>query len=268
MSCVNPEHVYSAKVGWRSAGETRIGIFTRRAIKAGEELTYDYHFQHSGLVTAAQGFRCLCGAPNCRGTMDANPERMKDAGRRVRIHWDTDGKWYEGRVCHYSPSTDKHTVFYPGCDVAPGEGTKESVVLADIPHEWLDEPWPAPEAATLKVDSTRPPRPASPRPGTPPALQPGRRAAAACCARLNAPWPGETVSAVGAAGDPRGVADLFPQRPPVAAESERVPLPAPLPLPLHSAASAQALEGLRLLSDIAASIPDARLPVSITGAQP
>jgi hypothetical protein len=189
--------------------------------------------------------------------MDANPERMKDAGRRVRIFWDSDGKWYEGRVCHYVPSTDKHTIFYPGCEVAPGEGTKESVVLSEIPHEWLDEPWPQ--------DPSAPPASAAPSgpPGIPPGLQPGRRAAAACCLRLNAPWPGKTVPALGAAGDPRGVAELFPERPPAAVKSERVPLPAPLPLP---GTGTQASAGLRLLSDVAAAIPDPRQPVSVTGA--
>jgi SET domain-containing protein len=45
----------------------RIGIFTLREVAPGEELTYDYMFEHYGLTQgSAAGFRCLCGAPQCR----------------------------------------------------------------------------------------------------------------------------------------------------------------------------------------------------------
>jgi len=38
----------------------------------------------------------MCGAPKCRGTMDANPERRRDYLRRVEIYWEGDGAWYPG----------------------------------------------------------------------------------------------------------------------------------------------------------------------------
>jgi len=62
-----------------------VGIFSLRDVLPGEELTYDYQFQHFGLAAAAGAYRCKCGAPNCRGTMDTQPERtrVRWAGGRV-----------------------------------------------------------------------------------------------------------------------------------------------------------------------------------------
>ena len=61
-----------------STDETRVGIFALRDIAAGEELTYDYCFQHFG-ASADHSFRCECGAPNCRGTLDAAKARAAGA---------------------------------------------------------------------------------------------------------------------------------------------------------------------------------------------
>ena len=60
--------------------QVRVGIFSLRDILQGEELTYDYQFQHFGLAAAAGAYRCKCGAPDCRGTMDTQPERMRVGG--------------------------------------------------------------------------------------------------------------------------------------------------------------------------------------------
>jgi hypothetical protein len=49
-----------------ATGELRIGIFTTRPVSELEELTYDYMFEHSGVGALARGFKCMCGARNCR----------------------------------------------------------------------------------------------------------------------------------------------------------------------------------------------------------
>ena len=38
-------------------GEVRVGIFALRDIPVGEEITYDYQFEHSGLAAAANAYR-------------------------------------------------------------------------------------------------------------------------------------------------------------------------------------------------------------------
>ncbi|KAI7898484.1 uncharacterized protein BX663DRAFT_443046 [Cokeromyces recurvatus] len=48
---------------WVVGKRMRIGIFTRRAIKAGLELTFDYKFERYGAVAQ----KCYCGEPNCKG---------------------------------------------------------------------------------------------------------------------------------------------------------------------------------------------------------
>jgi hypothetical protein len=46
-------------------GTPRIVIYAKHAIKHGEELTYDYHFEPE-----LEKLKCYCGAPSCRGYMN------------------------------------------------------------------------------------------------------------------------------------------------------------------------------------------------------
>jgi SET domain-containing protein len=52
-------------------GRSRVYVFAKRDIAAGEELTYDYRLQLGTRPTKQdkRNYRCLCGARDCRGTM-------------------------------------------------------------------------------------------------------------------------------------------------------------------------------------------------------
>jgi len=122
-----------------ATGETRVGIFTLRAVEAGEELTYDYCFTHFG-DEAAASFRCTCGAPACRGTLDANPQRGLNRGRRIEVLWD-DGVWYRATVAAFNAGSGKFRLLYD-------DGDTETVRLEadpaargpeDVQFRWLPE---------------------------------------------------------------------------------------------------------------------------------
>ena len=55
----------------------RIFIEVIRRIRAGEELTYDYHLERDGHWRPewAERYACRCGAANCRGTLLVKPKR-------------------------------------------------------------------------------------------------------------------------------------------------------------------------------------------------
>ncbi|QDZ25746.1 histone methyltransferase [Chloropicon primus] len=50
---------------WQVNGELCIGVFALKDVKAGGELTFDYHFENDAQQTST--LKCLCGEPNCRG---------------------------------------------------------------------------------------------------------------------------------------------------------------------------------------------------------
>ena len=149
---------------WQDAatGETRVGIFAIRDIAVGEELTYDYNFAHFG-GEGTTSFSCMCGHPLCRGTLDANPERTRNYGRRVEIKWregagapargDEAGEtaeeasFYSATVLSYHNKTEKYEVLYDS-------GEKEHVRL-DGPgapeHRWLTAPTTKPGEVSAAV---------------------------------------------------------------------------------------------------------------------
>lgn len=59
---------------WNVCGFTRIGVFARSRIRAGEEITYDYQF------FTAEATLCACGAAACRGYLTASSRDGGSAG--------------------------------------------------------------------------------------------------------------------------------------------------------------------------------------------
>jgi RNase H-fold protein (predicted Holliday junction resolvase) len=63
---------------WWVKGETCIGIFAKKDIPKGTELTFDYQFERLGVAKQ----KCLCGSVNCRGYLGAAP--VKNEMEEVR----------------------------------------------------------------------------------------------------------------------------------------------------------------------------------------
>ncbi|XP_015113750.1 probable histone-lysine N-methyltransferase CG1716 [Diachasma alloeum] len=59
---------------WTVNGELRIGFFNRRFVAAGEEITFDYHFQRYG----KEAQKCYCEAATCRGWIGDTPDEEKE----------------------------------------------------------------------------------------------------------------------------------------------------------------------------------------------
>uniref|UniRef100_A0A7N0SWX1 Uncharacterized protein n=1 Tax=Kalanchoe fedtschenkoi TaxID=63787 RepID=A0A7N0SWX1_KALFE len=57
---------------WQVDGETRVGIFAGRSIKAGEQLTYDYRFVQFGPEV-----KCKCGSSKCQGYLGMKRKNVK-----------------------------------------------------------------------------------------------------------------------------------------------------------------------------------------------
>ncbi len=71
--------------------------------------------------------RCMCGAATCRGTMDTQPERLKDFGKRIEVWWEGDNVYYRGTVIAFSKKAHKHTILYD-------DHESEKVSLDITPH--------------------------------------------------------------------------------------------------------------------------------------
>lgn len=54
---------------WTINGELRVGFFSIRYIKKGEEITFDYQYQRYG----KEAQKCYCESSNCRGWIGENP---------------------------------------------------------------------------------------------------------------------------------------------------------------------------------------------------
>lgn len=64
----------------------RIFIYALRTIRPGEELAYDYQYERTDDHTEEDEkfYKCLCGAPNCRGSILAPPKRKRKPAKKTR----------------------------------------------------------------------------------------------------------------------------------------------------------------------------------------
>ena len=69
---------------WTVNGELRVGFFTKRAIKPGEEVSFDYKFERYGNVAQ----KCFCGSSQCRGWLGGEPGG--DSGVEEVEEWSED----------------------------------------------------------------------------------------------------------------------------------------------------------------------------------
>jgi hypothetical protein len=60
---------------WTVGNQTRVGIYSKRDVLAGEELTYNYNFL--GFWKDGKGHRCCCGSRNCSGFFGQRPLKLK-----------------------------------------------------------------------------------------------------------------------------------------------------------------------------------------------
>ncbi|XP_026829153.1 probable histone-lysine N-methyltransferase CG1716 isoform X2 [Ooceraea biroi] len=88
---------------WTVNGELRIGFFNKKFIPAGEEITFDYHFQRYG----KEAQKCYCEAPNCRGWIGETPEEEKEKIEKEEIQEkDTKKKKEEKKPADYMEDED------------------------------------------------------------------------------------------------------------------------------------------------------------------
>ncbi|KAI8347651.1 hypothetical protein BD560DRAFT_410925 [Blakeslea trispora] len=62
---------------WVVGKNMRIGIFTKKAIQAGSELTFDYKFERYGAVAQP----CYCGEPTCKGYIGGSLKNNHDSAK-------------------------------------------------------------------------------------------------------------------------------------------------------------------------------------------
>jgi hypothetical protein len=60
---------------WEVGNETRVGIFSKRDIPAGSEVTIDYHFE--SFWKKGEECQCRCGSVNCSGVLGGTKKTQK-----------------------------------------------------------------------------------------------------------------------------------------------------------------------------------------------
>merc|ERR1712100_986330 len=65
---------------WHVNGQRCVGIFAKKDIRPGEEVTFDYQFQQMGKKKQ----KCYCGESNCRGYLGASKKKRKKKKKKKK----------------------------------------------------------------------------------------------------------------------------------------------------------------------------------------
>ena len=76
-------HSCDPNSGIKADGIGRPGLYARRAITAGEEITWDYAMSESEFAAIA----CSCGAKNCRGVVEKGWGGLSAERREAYREW-------------------------------------------------------------------------------------------------------------------------------------------------------------------------------------
>ncbi|CAI9778203.1 unnamed protein product [Fraxinus pennsylvanica] len=90
---------------WVVLGETRVGIFAKKDISVGTELSYDYNYEWYGGATV----RCLCGAANCSLFLGAKSHCFQEYSH---VWDDGDDRYMVENIPLYDSDEDGHFPSY------------------------------------------------------------------------------------------------------------------------------------------------------------
>ncbi|XP_049414812.1 histone-lysine N-methyltransferase ASHH1-like [Solanum stenotomum] len=87
---------------WIVLGETRVGIFAKRDISVGMELSYNYNFEWYGGAPV----RCLCGAANCSLFLGSKSQGFKLAQECSHVWEEEDNRYIVDNLPLYDMTDD------------------------------------------------------------------------------------------------------------------------------------------------------------------
>ncbi|XP_022871648.1 histone-lysine N-methyltransferase ASHH1-like [Olea europaea var. sylvestris] len=94
---------------WVVLGETRVGIFAKKDISVGTELSYDYNYEWYGGATV----RCLCGAANCSLFLGAKSRHFQEYSH---VWEDGDDRYMAENIPLYGSDEDDHSMMMGGTE--------------------------------------------------------------------------------------------------------------------------------------------------------
>ena len=105
---------------WTVNGELRVGFFSKRAIKKGEEITFDYKYERYG----QEAQKCYCGSDNCRGWLGG------DLNKKGEVESEAEESAEDEEVEYYSSSSSEDEAAPAPPEVVKPSATKPATPTA------------------------------------------------------------------------------------------------------------------------------------------